>query len=192
MFTMLTIPQFAQAVDWYLSEAAAPYIDDIRRIAAQPSSEETDSLLLGYAMEGIRMAGTFGLYRKAATTDTITEDDGRQIPVNAGDRVFVSFVSAAKDPKHFPEPDIVNPKRPLDSYIHYGAGPHACLGRDVSQVALTELFRAVFRKKGLRRVQGPQGELKKVPRPGGFYVYLTEDWGSVWPFPTTMKVTWDE
>jgi hypothetical protein len=183
---------FAQSVDWYLSPAGQPHVEGIRRIAAQPSSDETDALLLGYAMEGIRMAGTFGLYRRAESDDVILEDDGRQVPVKAGDRVFVSFVSAAKDPKHFPEPEKIDPRRPLDSYIHYGAGPHTCLGREVSQVALTELFRAVFRKKGLRGAAGPGGQLKKVPRPGNFFVYLTEDWGSIWPFPTTMKVTWDE
>ncbi|KAG9251079.1 heme peroxidase [Emericellopsis atlantica] len=183
---------FAQAVDWYLSEAGKHYLEEIRRIALQPSSDESDALLLGYAMEGIRMAGTFGLYRKASVDDTILEDDGRKVPVKKGDRVFVSFVGAAKDTKHFPNPDIIDPRRPLDAYIHYGDGPHACLGRGISQVALAELFRAVFRKKNLRRVAGPQGLLKKVPRPGGFYVYLTEDWGSIWPFPTTMKVTWDE
>jgi cytochrome P450 len=189
---MLTNIQFAQAVDWYLSNDGRHYIEEIRRIALQPSSDESDALLLGYAMEGIRMAGTFGLYRKAAAADTILEDDGRKVQVQAGDRVFVSFVGAAKDPKHFPSPDIIDPRRPLDAYIHYGDGPHACLGRNISQVAITELFRTVFRKKNLRRVAGPQGLLKKVPRPGGFYVYLTEDWGSTWPFPTTMKVTWDE
>lgn len=137
------------------------------------------------------MAGTFGLYRQVAEADTIVEDDGRNVSVQPGDRVFVSCVSAARDAKIFPEPDKVNPKRPLDSYIHYGAGPHECLGRDISQVALVELFRAIFRKPGLRRVPGGQGELKKVPRPGGFYAYMTEDWSSIWPFPTTMKVTWD-
>ena len=137
------------------------------------------------------MAGTFGLYRKAASNDVITEDDGRKVEVKEGDRVFVSFVSAAKDPNHFPDPEIIDPHRPLDAYIHYGAGPHACLGRDVSQVALTELFRAVFRKKGLRRAAGPPGQLKKVPRPGGFFVYLNAEWSQMWPFPTTMKVTWD-
>ncbi|KAH7322623.1 heme peroxidase [Stachybotrys elegans] len=182
---------FAQALDWYLSPAGAPHLETLQRLASQASNEQTDSLLLGYAMEGIRMAGTFGLYREAAAADVIPEDDGRQVPVNAGDRIFVSFVSAAKDPVHFPNPESVDPRRPLESYIHYGAGPHTCLGRDVSQVAITELFRAVFRKKGLRRMVGPQGELKKVPRPGNFYVYMTEDWGSMWPFPTSMKVTWD-
>ena len=86
----------------------------------------------------------------------------------------------------------MNPTRPLDSYIHYGAGPHACLGRDISQVAIIELFRTLFRRKNVHRVPGPQGELKKVARPGGFYVYMMEDWSSYFPFPTTMKVMWDE
>ena len=89
------------------------------------------------------MAGTFGLYREAASTDVITEDDGRKINVNPGDRVFVSFVSAAKDPKHFPNPEEVDPRRPLDKYIHYGVGPHTCLGRDVSHSADGVLPRAL-------------------------------------------------
>ncbi|CAK7563354.1 MAG: hypothetical protein SEPTF4163_001221 [Sporothrix epigloea] len=183
---------FAQAVDFFLSPAGKQYIPEIHRIAKETVSPETNALLLGYAMEGIRLAGTFGSYRLAASDDIIVEDDGRHVPVSAGDRVFVSFVSAARDPNHFPEPDIVNPRRPLDKYIHYGAGPHACLGRDISQVAIVELFRATFRRKNLRRVPGPQGELKKVPRPGGFFVYMLEDWSSYFPFPTTMKVMWDD
>jgi hypothetical protein len=84
---------FAQAVDFFLSPAGQQHIPDIHRIANEPSSEETDALLLGYAMEGIRLAGTFGSYREVATNDVIHEDDGRSIPVKAGDRVFVSFVS---------------------------------------------------------------------------------------------------
>jgi len=101
-------------------------------------------------------------------------------------------VSAARDPAHFPDPDTVNPRRPPGDYIHYGAGPHACLGREISQVALTEMFRSLFRRKNVRRAPGPQGELKKVPRPGGFFAYLREDWGAIFPFPVTMKIMWDE
>jgi hypothetical protein len=83
----------------------------------------------------------------------------------------------------------VNPRRPLDKYIHFGG---AYLGREISHVALAELFRAVFRRKNVRRVAGPQGELKKVARPGGDCVYMREDWGALTPFPVTMKVAWDE
>ncbi|KAL6853115.1 hypothetical protein ACO1O0_007668 [Amphichorda felina] len=174
------------------NQGQVPYLEEIKRLAAQTPSEETDALLLGYAVEGIRMEGAAGLYRKASAVDTIVEADGRKVSVRPGDRIFVSLGGAAKDPKYFPEPDKVNPGRPLDAYIHYGAEPYAWLGRKVNQVALTELFRTIFRKKGLRRAAGPQGLLKKIPQPGGFSAYLTEDWGTVSPFPTSMKVTWDD
>ncbi|KAJ2894179.1 uncharacterized protein MKZ38_007881 [Zalerion maritima] len=183
---------FAQAVDFFLSDKGKEHMPELYRISNEPDSAETDALLLGYAMEGIRLAGTFGSYREVATDDIIKEDNGTEVPVKAGDRVFVSFVSAAKDPNHFPEPEVVNPRRPLSEYIHYGTGPHACLGREASQVALTEMFRILFKKKNLRRSPGPQGELKKVPRPGGFFVYMREDWSGLWPFPTSMKVMWDQ
>ena len=204
-------------MDYFLSPAGAKHIPEMHRISNLPSSEDTDALLLGYCMEGIRLAGTFGSYRETAVDDVITEDDGRQVPVKAHDRVFVSFVSdphfpsncdthhaeevintellpkvgAAKDPNHFPDPESVNPRRPLDSYIHFGAGPHTCPGLDAAQTALTEMFRSVFRLKNVRRAPGPQGELKKVTRPGDFHVYMREDRGAYFPFPCTMKICYD-
>ncbi|KAI1079732.1 linoleate diol synthase [Whalleya microplaca] len=183
---------FAQAVDYFLTPEGSEHIPEMYRIANLPSSDETDALLLGYCMEGIRLAGTFGSYREAAADDVIKEDDGREVPVRAKDRVFVSFVGAAKDAKHFPQPEQVNPRRPLDAYIHFGLGPHACLGRNACQAALTEMFRSVFKLKNVRRAPGPQGELKKVPRPGGFYVYMKEDRGGYFPFPCTMKICYDD
>lgn len=184
---------FAQAVDFYLSDEGKTHIPALHSLATEKNpTEETDALLLGYAMEGIRLAGTFGSYREVASDCTIPEDDGREVDVKKGDRVFVSFVSAAKDPAHFPDPEKVDPRRDLRSYIHYGLGPHACLGRQASQVALVEMFRCLWRRRNVRRAPGKQGQLKKVPRPGGFYVYMRPDWGSLSPFPSTMKVVWDE
>jgi linoleate 10R-lipoxygenase len=86
------------------------------------------------------MNGTFGLYCQATKSMTI-DDDGRSVPVNAGDNVFVSFVSAARDPIVYPEPEKVSLDRLMDSYIYYGAGPHRCLGEDVSKVAITALLK---------------------------------------------------
>lgn len=138
------------------------------------------------------MAGTFGLHQVSTGTDTITEDDGRKVNVNQGDKVFASFVSGARDPTQFPNPETVDPRRPLESYIQFGAGTHSAVSKEVSQIALVELFRAVFKKQGLTKVAGAQGELKKVPREGGHCEYLTEDWGTLTPFPLSMKVTWED
>jgi hypothetical protein len=162
-------------------------------------------------MEGIRLAGTFGLYREATDSDVINDGENGTVNVKPGDSVFVSFVSlptaqilpritsysqssqvgASRDPVIFPSPNEVRLDRPLDSYIHYGVGTHTCLGKDASMTAITAMLKVVGRLDNLRRAPGPQGELKKIPRPGGFFIYMREDRGSYFPFPTTMKINWD-
>ncbi|POS70390.1 linoleate diol synthase [Diaporthe helianthi] len=86
----------------------------------------------------------------------------------------------------------VTPTRAPDEHGDYGLGANPYLPRDVHTTALTELFRAVFSKKNIRRAPGPQGELKKVAQEDGSWAYLTEDWSSITPLPTSMRVCWDE
>ena len=45
-------------------------------------------------MEGIRIAGAFGSYREAVNPVTI-EDNGKKYRLKRGDRILISFVSAA-------------------------------------------------------------------------------------------------
>lgn len=47
-------------------------------------------------MEGIRLNGTFGSYRESTAALDI-DDDGRNVSVKPGDKVFVSFVSLLVD-----------------------------------------------------------------------------------------------
>ena len=151
---------------------------------AKTEGPEADDKLLHYAMEGIRLNGTFGSSRQSTVSTTI-DDNGRPVNVKPGDKVFTSFVSANREAEFFPEPNTVKIDRPLENYIHYGLGPHACLGAEVSRVALTAMLRVVGRLDNLRRAPGPQGELKKIPRLGTFDVYMRADHGSYWPFPTS-------
>lgn len=71
----------------------------------------------------------------------------------------------------------------MESYIHYGVGPHSCLGGDASKVALAAMLRVVGRLDNLRPAPGPQGELKKIPRDNGFYTYMRQDETSFYAFP---------
>lgn len=64
-------------------------------------------------------------------------------------------------------------------------------GTGVTSAALAGAMRAVFRNRNLRRVPGPQGELKKVTGASGAVEYLREDWGAKQEWPATMKVSWD-
>ncbi|EGE05562.1 fatty acid oxygenase [Trichophyton equinum CBS 127.97] len=180
---------FTQIIDYYLSEEGKVHLPDIKRWAKE-RTEEADEKLLHYCMEGIRLNGTFGSYRESTAALDI-DDDGRNVSVKPGDKVFVSFVGAARDPNIFPSPHEVRLDRPLDSYIHYGEGPHACLGKDANMIALTSMLRVVGGLDNLRRAPGPQGELKKIPRPGGFYIYMREDQSGYFVFPMTFKVHYD-
>ncbi|OTB02795.1 hypothetical protein M426DRAFT_61578 [Hypoxylon sp. CI-4A] len=183
---------FAQAVDYFLSPEGSTIIPELHRVANLPSSDETDALMLGYCLEGIRLAGTFGSYREAAVGDTIWDGESHGVHVKAGDLVFISSAGTIKETKFFPDPEKVNPRRPLDAYIHFGLGPQNSLGRSASQAGLTEMFRSVFKLKNVRRAPGAQGELKKVSRPGGSYMYMTEDRGAYFPFPCTMRISYDD
>jgi linoleate 10R-lipoxygenase len=180
---------FTQALDYYLSPAGNKHLPEIHRLAKLDTAE-ADEKILRYCMEGIRINGTFGSYREAATATTIN-DGGRKVSIKPGDKVFLSIVGANHDPAGFPDPDEVKLDRPMSSYVHYGVGPHACLGTDASRVALTAMLKTVGKLNNLRPAPGPKGQLKKVPRPGGFYVYMKEDYGSYFPFPLSWQVNWD-
>ncbi|KAL2008268.1 hypothetical protein VTN00DRAFT_8250 [Thermoascus crustaceus] len=180
---------FTQILDFYLSDEGKVHLPEINRLAKE-DTPESDEKLLHYVMEGIRLNGTFGSYRESQVNLTV-DDDGREVNIKEGDKVFVSFVSAARDPRIYPNPNEVRLDRPIESYINYGIGPHTCLGKDASQVALTAMLRTVGRLDNLRRAPGPQGQLKKIPRPGGFYIYMREDHGGYFVFPLTWKVHFD-
>jgi linoleate 8R-lipoxygenase/9,12-octadecadienoate 8-hydroperoxide 8R-isomerase len=141
-------------------------------------------------LEGTRLSSAVALYRDVVRSGEV-DDNGTTIPLKAGQRVFCNLMSASRDPAIFPEPDKVDLNRAVDSYIHYGVGPHECLGKGLSLTGLTTMLKTVGRLKNLRRAPGPQGQLKKIAGPYGVTLYMTEDQRSYFPFPTTMKINWD-
>ncbi|PHH62041.1 hypothetical protein CDD81_7597 [Ophiocordyceps australis] len=192
--------QFAVAVAYFLSPAGEAHARDLHRLASQPSNAETDALLLGYALEGLRLAGGYSsLELRATASDTISstsDDEGApELATQADDLVRLL-------PCGVQGPDRVDARRPLDTYPAMpvgvgrvgrepGADKEHELYTQLGRMAMVELFRALFRRKGLRRVPGAQGELKRVPGPRGGVLFLSEDWGTTWPYPAALKVVWD-
>ena len=180
---------FAQTLDFYLEPQNAVHLEEINRLA-KLNTPEADDLILRYFMEGSRITSTVGVYRHAATMATI-QDGNRKVHVIPGDEVLLDCVTASRDPIAFPEPDLVKLDRPMDSYIHYGHGPHQCLGYGVSKLAMMTMLKTVGKLDNLRRAPGAQGQIKKIAGPGGVTLYMTADHSRYFPFPTTMKVRWD-
>lgn len=180
---------FAQNLDFYLEPENAGHLKEINRLAKLDTPEADDSILR-YFMEGTRMRATVGVYRDVATMATIQDGD-RKVHVIPGDEVFVDCIAASQDPIAFPEPERVKLDRPMDSYIHYGQGPHQCLGYGLSKLAMMTMLKTVGKLDNLRRAPGVQGQIKKITGPGGVTLYMTADHSRYFPFPTTMKVRWD-
>lgn len=180
---------FAQNLDFYLKPENARHLKEINRLAKLDTPEADDSILR-YFMEGTRISATVGVYRDVATTTTIQDGD-RKVQVIPGEELFIDCVTASQDPIAFPNPESVDLTRDMDSYIHYGQGPHQCLGYGVSKLAMMTMLKTVGKLDNLRRAPGPQGEIKKIAGPGGITLYMTADHSRYFPFPTTMKVRWN-
>ena len=180
---------FAQCLDFYLSDEGKPHMEKIHQLA-KADTQEADDLLLRYFLEGSRLRASVGLYRDVMTPTTI-QDGNRTLNLKRGERIMVDLFTVSHDPIAFPNPDEVDLIRPLDSYVHFGWGPHICLGYDASKLALTTMLKTVAKLPNLRRAPGPQGQIKQFKIPGGFTLYMTADGSSFCPFPTTMKVQWD-
>ena len=89
------------------------------------------------------------------------------------------------DPSAFPDPHEFKLDRPEESYLFFGYGAHACLGRAVALTAMASQLRVFAQMKNLRRSPGLQGVLKSKVVNGVFKVYMNENWNDWVPFPSS-------
>jgi len=82
---------FTQMLNLYLSPGHEQHLQHIQQLAT--SGTPTDlQLLRKYVLEGARLAGTFGLYRRA-DLDFQLQDGDKNLYLRKGDTVFINFVS---------------------------------------------------------------------------------------------------
>jgi cholest-4-en-3-one 26-monooxygenase len=95
--------------------------------------------------EMIRWRGPVLCFRRTATEDH--ESHGKTI--RAGDKVLLSYASANRDERHFPNPDDFDAHRePLDHVGFGGGGPHFCIGAQLARLDLRLVFSELFRRVG--------------------------------------------
>jgi linoleate 8R-lipoxygenase/9,12-octadecadienoate 8-hydroperoxide 8R-isomerase len=188
---------FAQILEFYLT-AGREHLEAMRTLAGDDSDAAFEKLM-HYVLEGARLAGEPGVYRLATKAVSVTVGNDT-LSFAPGDRALVNLLAASRDPTVFPNPDVVDPTRKLESYLLLGQGSPYALGDGIMRVALTAMFKIVCRLPGLRAAPGPQGVLHKVevpwPEQGTkreepwFHAYLSEGHDGLWPFPQSKYFCW--
>jgi cholest-4-en-3-one 26-monooxygenase len=95
--------------------------------------------------ELLRWRGPVMAFRRTATED----HEVRGSAIRAGDKVILSYASANRDERHFPDPDHFDPDRdPLDHVAFGGGGPHFCIGAQLARLDLRLVYGELFRRVG--------------------------------------------
>jgi cytochrome P450 len=68
------------------------------------------------------------------------------VPLSLGDRVFMSFAAANRDPAVFPDPDAMVLDRAPNPHATFGMGVHRCLGSNIARVEFDVVVSEVLRR----------------------------------------------
>lgn len=160
-------------------------LDELRGTLGDRLPQPEDMEKLAYASRVVKEAmrlypPAFVLARRAARETTI----GRYV-VPRGSEVVVWLYFTHRDPRYYPDPESFRPERfeaeaeaarPKQSYLPFGAGPRACIGRAFAQAEATLLLACLYQRFTFRYAQAvppkpraritlaPAGGLKMIPR----------------------------
>lgn len=80
--------------------------------------------------------------RRFATEDLVIGD----VKVAQGDTVILSIASANHDPRHFPDPQVLDFDRDDLAHWAFGRGPHHCPGKELARIELRILLERVLER----------------------------------------------
>jgi cytochrome P450 len=108
-------------------------------------------LLDGAIEECLRMEPPARGFVRTVTTDT--ELAGTR--VRAGQRVYMLYPAANRDPAHFENPDVFETKRKENlTHAAFGFGTHFCLGAGLARMEARALFAELLARYGEIRLEG--------------------------------------
>lgn len=186
--------QASLLIDLFLSDGYEEYKARIVELAHKedPASERE---LQGFVYEGMRHAGVVPGLPRVASKDVTVRDGARgPIHIKAGHTILVATSKAAMDPLAFPNPEKLDPHRPISDYSLLGHGLHFCFGARLVGCSLAATLREVFKLKNLRRAPGRQGHFSIIEHEfAGVKMrqYLDSN-SKESPIPTTLTLEYDE
>ncbi len=130
------------------------------RLRSGVSDRELDAVL----DEILRIDDPFVANRRI-TTEPVTVG-GRGLA--AGDRVYLNWTSANRDPRIFGDPDAFDPEGNAPYNLVWGIGKHVCPGRPLATLELRVLTRAVLAATAAIEPDAERRRERALPPVGGF------------------------
>jgi cytochrome P450 len=96
-------------------------------------------------------------FRRNVTCDT----ELRGVPLSAGDKVSIWYVSANRDEDVFDDPFRFDIERTPNEHLAFGGGgPHFCLGASLARMEIRVLFEELARRVPVLRPLGAPDRLR--------------------------------
>jgi cytochrome P450 len=103
-----------------------------------------------------------GPFRNCLQDYEIAAGSPRATKIKAGTKVVAGTQSAMFDPRRVPDPKAFNPDRSSSEYMLFGFGLHWCIGARLAEAQITQTFKPLLQREGLRRDSGRAGKLQRL------------------------------
>ena len=162
--TATTARAMTHALFWIFRLDGAPRVAEAAAeayfAATEAEKPERRRDLLKIVLEALRFSPMLPILgaRYSLRDTMISLASAQRTEVKAGQVVLASPLAAMFDPEVFPNPHRFCPhSRQFEDFMHFGHGPHICIGKRQAEIQFEEVLAALFRVKNLR-VLGGRGE----------------------------------
>ena len=95
------------------------------------------------AEELLRYLGIVHMAQRRIATEDI--EIGGEV-IKAGEGILIELASGNRDPRAFPDPDVLDLRRPAAAHHAFGFGLHQCIGQQLARVELQVVYGTLFRR----------------------------------------------
>lgn len=150
---------------------------DFMAHAREAAFSDDDALLWRHLQETLRFRHiNLGAFRTTWEHGyTLAAGTPREKFIPGGTPILASTQSAMFDSRRVRKPNRYDANRSEDEYLVFGYGQHWCLGAYIAIAQLTQTFKALLHRPGLRRVRGKEGRMQ---RRSTFPAHLHVEWDS--------------
>lgn len=120
------------------------------------------SLVTSAVDEVLRLETPIQHLTRVTTCDV---DLGEGVTITSGARVLLSYASANRDDRHYPDPDTLRVDRGSADHLAFGAGVHACAGQSLAKIEARSMLQALAaRIPRLEVTEPPTRALNNITR----------------------------